>query len=59
MSWEITPAALTGHSMGENTAACLAGVMGFEDCIGLIHLRGKLFDSVPAGGMLSVNLPAD
>ncbi|TNF59351.1 MAG: acyltransferase domain-containing protein, partial [Burkholderiales bacterium] len=54
MSWGVKPAALVGHSMGENTAACLAGVMSFEDCIGLVHLRGQLFDSVPPGGMLSV-----
>ncbi|WP_277347830.1 type I polyketide synthase [Salipiger mangrovisoli] len=59
MSWGIVPAALAGHSMGENSAACLAGVISFEDCIGLVHLRGRLFDSVPAGGMLSVNLPAE
>jgi acyl transferase domain-containing protein/thioesterase domain-containing protein/acyl carrier protein len=59
ISWGVEPAALVGHSMGENTAACVAGVMSFEDCIGLVHLRGQLFDSVPAGGMLSVPLPAD
>ncbi|MFW8595359.1 type I polyketide synthase [Cribrihabitans neustonicus] len=58
MSWGVKPAALVGHSMGENTAACLAGVMAFEDCIDLVLLRGRLFDSVPAGGMLSVALPA-
>ncbi|MBC7181346.1 MAG: acyltransferase domain-containing protein, partial [Roseovarius sp.] len=58
-SWGVTPAALIGHSMGENTAACLAGVMGFEDCIGLVHLRGQLFDTVPKGGMLSVPLSAE
>ncbi|MEM9427118.1 MAG: beta-ketoacyl synthase N-terminal-like domain-containing protein [Pseudomonadota bacterium] len=57
MSWGVKPTALIGHSMGENTAACLAGVMSFEDCIGLVHLRGTLFDTVPAGGMLSVVLP--
>ncbi len=57
-SWGVTPAALIGHSMGENTAACLAGVMSFEDCIGLVHLRGTLFDTVPPGGMLSVPLDA-
>ncbi len=57
MSWGVQPAALVGHSMGENTAACLAGVMSFEDCIGLVHLRGQLFDTIPAGGMLSVPLP--
>ena len=54
MSWGVTPAALIGHSMGENTAACLAGVMSYADCIRLVHLRGTLFDRVPPGGMLSV-----
>ncbi|MGH1412299.1 MAG: type I polyketide synthase [Pelagimonas sp.] len=57
-SWGLQPTALAGHSMGENTAACVAGVMSFEDCIGLVHLRGKLFDTVPAGGMLSVAMAA-
>ena len=59
ISWGVQPAALVGHSMGENTAACVAGVMSFEDCIGLVHLRGRLFDTVPAGGMLSVALSAE
>ncbi|MEO9651776.1 MAG: SDR family NAD(P)-dependent oxidoreductase [Roseobacter sp.] len=59
MSWGVQPTALVGHSMGENTAACVAGVMSFEDCIGLVHLRGQLFDTVPAGGMLSVSLSAE
>ena len=57
MSWGIKPAALIGHSMGENTAAALAGVMRFEDCIDLVLLRGRLFDGVAPGGMLSVSLP--
>jgi acyl transferase domain-containing protein/thioesterase domain-containing protein/NAD(P)-dependent dehydrogenase (short-subunit alcohol dehydrogenase family)/acyl carrier protein len=55
-SWGVVPSALVGHSMGENTAACLAGVLSFEDCIGLVHLRGSLFDTVPPGGMLSIPL---
>ncbi|MFC3117446.1 hypothetical protein ACFOHS_00610 [Jhaorihella thermophila] len=46
----MRPAAMVGHSMGENTAACLAGVLSFEDCIDLVPLRGRLFDTVPAGG---------
>ncbi|WP_050524812.1 type I polyketide synthase [Pseudorhodobacter wandonensis] len=57
-SWGVEPQALVGHSMGENTAACLAGVISFQDCIGLVHLRGTLFDTVPAGGMLSIPLDA-
>ncbi|WP_083445057.1 type I polyketide synthase [Pseudorhodobacter aquimaris] len=55
-SWGVEPTALVGHSMGENTAACLAGVLSFEDCIGLVHLRGTLFDTIPKGGMLSIPL---
>jgi len=58
-SWGVMPDVLVGHSMGENTAACLAGVIGFEECVGLVHLRGRLFDTVPAGGMLSVSLSAE
>lgn len=57
MSWGVKPVALVGHSMGENTAACLAGVMRFEECIDLVLLRGRLFDRVPKGGMLSISLP--
>ena len=56
LSWGAAPSALVGHSMGENTAACLAGVFDFEDCIGLVHLRGLLFDTIAPGGMLSVPL---
>ena len=56
MEWGVRPAALIGHSVGENTAAALSGVLSFEDCIALVHLRGQLFDTVPPGGMLSVPL---
>lgn len=57
MSWGVQPAAMVGHSMGENVAACLAGVMSFENLIDLVLLRGRLFDEVPAGGMLSISAP--
>ncbi len=54
----IEPAALIGHSMGENTAACIAGVFTLEGALGLVALRGRLFERVPEGGMLSVPLSA-
>jgi acyl transferase domain-containing protein/thioesterase domain-containing protein len=57
MSRGVTPRGLIGHSLGENTAAALAEVLSFEEALGLVHLRGVLFDGVPAGGMLSVALP--
>jgi acyl transferase domain-containing protein/thioesterase domain-containing protein/acyl carrier protein len=59
MSLGVRPAALIGHSLGENTAACLAGVFSFEDTVALITLRGELLERLPASGMLSVALSAD
>lgn len=56
LSLGLEPAALVGHSMGENTAACLAGVMSLQDALGLVVLRGRLFEQVQPGGMLSVGL---
>ncbi|NNL68211.1 MAG: type I polyketide synthase, partial [Myxococcales bacterium] len=59
MSWGLRPNALIGHSMGENTAACLAGVISLEDALGLVTLRGRLFERTKAGGMISLAVPAD
>lgn len=55
-SFGVEPVALIGHSMGENTAACLAGVLSLRDALGLVALRGKLFETVGEGSMLSVEL---
>ena len=55
-SWGIEPAAMTGHSMGEYTAACLAGVLSLKDALFIVTLRGKLFETLPDGGMVSVPL---
>lgn len=53
ISWGVRPAALLGHSVGENVAACLAGTMTFAECLGLVALRGRLMDRT-LGGMVSV-----
>ncbi|AHB47828.1 polyketide synthase [Hyphomicrobium nitrativorans NL23] len=58
MSWGVKPTALIGHSMGENAAACIAGVLSYERAVNLVRLRGELFEEISPGGMLSVALGA-
>jgi acyl transferase domain-containing protein/thioesterase domain-containing protein/acyl carrier protein len=56
MDWGCKPSVLIGHSMGENAAACIAGVFSFRDAVKLVRFRGELFDEVSGGSMLSVAL---
>ena len=56
-SFGLTPAAVIGHSAGEYAAACIAGVLTPRDALGLVALRGRLFERLPPGGMTSVPLP--
>jgi acyl transferase domain-containing protein len=56
LAWGIKPDAMIGHSMGEYVAACLAGVLTYEEALGLVFVRGQLFETVPPGGMLSIQL---
>ncbi len=45
-----SPSFLTGHSLGEYTAALAAGAMNFADAVKLVHLRGKFMqEAVPPG----------
>ncbi|MDQ1354640.1 MAG: polyketide synthase PksJ, partial [Acidobacteriota bacterium] len=56
MSWGIKPNAMIGHSIGEYTAACLAGVFSLEHALKIVALRGKLMQQVPPGAMTGVSI---
>jgi len=53
----IRPTAVLGHSLGEYTAACVAGGLSFEDGVALVARRAKAMESTPEGAMLAVAAP--
>lgn len=59
MEWGIRPRAMLGYSLGEYSAACLAGVFSLADGLTLVARRARLIEELPAGAMLAVPLPVE
>ncbi|MEU0330660.1 beta-ketoacyl synthase N-terminal-like domain-containing protein [Streptomyces sp. NPDC006233] len=55
-AWGVTPTAMAGHSLGELTAATIAGVWSLPDAIDIVCTRAALMHHQPPGAMLAVPL---
>ncbi|MEU8708324.1 type I polyketide synthase [Streptomyces sp. NPDC048565] len=50
----LVPQAVIGHSLGEVTAACVAGVLELPDAARFVTLRGRAMQDCPEGAMLAL-----
>lgn len=57
--FNIKPKYLIGHSIGEYTSACVAGVFDMKTALKIVIKRGQLMEKMPSGSMMAVKTSAD
>jgi acyl transferase domain-containing protein/thioesterase domain-containing protein/acyl carrier protein len=57
-AWDVAPAAMAGHSIGEYVAAAVSGVWDLPDALRIVRERGRAMQATNPGLMVALTMPA-